>query len=1106
MPQCRTCHADNLDDARFCSACGARVEIVCPACQRHNDGGARFCRHCGASLQHTVPAAPVGADVDLTRTQAERRQLTVLFCDLVDSTKLARRLDAEEWRELLLNYHEQCGAIVQGHTGHVAQYLGDGLLAYFGYPHAHEDDALRAVRAGLDIIQAVQRLGGYAVTGPLTANALTTHTLSVRIGIHTGPVVVGDMGGGDQLATGDTVNVASRLQGTAPPNGLVIGPITYRLVHRFFACQPLGRQSLKGIDDPIEAYRVLPGSLTRSRLEVLSADQLTPLVGREQETGLLLDRWQRAREGSGQVVLITGEPGIGKSRILQTLREHLADEAHSWLASECQPDHQNSAFYPIIDLLERTFGFRREDDGAARLAKLESTLAPYAAANPEMVPLLAALLSIPGAVELGLSPQVRRKRTLDALLSILRALAALQPLVVVMEDLHWMDPSSLKLLDLLVVQAPTARLLLVLTFRTEFHPTWLGRSHCTPIALNRLTRRQVEAMLDSLAIRGALPVPARRQIVDASDGVPLFVEEVAKAVLEAGASEHAPITVPVTLQDSLMTRLDRLGSAKQAAQLGAVIGREFNHELLQAAWAAHNADTLGGALGELVAAEVLYQRGTPPQATYYFKHALIQQTAYQSLLRSERQRLHRRVAEALVERFPETAEARPELVAQQYTEAGMGEQAIPYWQMAGLKALGRCANEEAIHHLRNSLDLLEGLPATPERRATAAGSHLGLAGVFVSTKGWASAQAEEQFQQARRICEELGDEPRRLLALWGLWHINDIRAQMQTSRDLAQQLIEAARRPENAAFLMAGRYAVGASLLWSGNFTEAEAELRAAVGEYDAAKRETSAHFLGLDPGLSCLGHWHITVCILGYPDQARARDAEVVARAEHLAHAPTLLSTLLFSGILHSLLRDDKRVLLCAERMAPIASENGFAFFIGASHILRGVSLASLGEHRAIQELEEGIRVLRPTGTNLTLAYAAAVLALERARIGDPADQIVPIQQTLAQVDEQGDRIYEAEICRILGAAYCLRSRSHDREDAGAAEHWYRRAIEIAAAQRAKLWELRAATSLARLWEAQGKRRDARALLAPVYGWFTEGFDTPDLIEAQRLLDALGS
>ena len=620
----------------------------------------------------TQPNPPDAPRLTSSPSDAERRQLTVMFCDVVDSTSLAIQLDPEDLREVIRAYQAVCIEVIQRFDGHIAQYLGDGLLVYFGYPQAHEDDAHRAVRAGLGIVEAMDKL-----------NARLTQErglrLAIRVGIHTGLVVVGEIGGGgryEQLALGETPNLAARLQGLAAPDTVVISATTLRLMQGWFDCRVLGPQMLKGVATPVPVYQVIRGSGAQSRLEVAGPTGLTPLVGREQEMGLLLKRWTQVKEGLGQVVWLSGEAGIGKSRLVQVLKDHVANEPHLRWECRCSPSYQNSAFYPLIDLFQRVLGFASEDSPDEKLRKLEEALAPHPVSSPDVVPLFASPLSLPlpeRSPSHSLPPQQQKQKTMEAVLRVLQALAARQPVLFIVEDLHWGDPSTLELLSLLIDQGPTAQILTLLVFRPDFRPPWGFRAYVTPLTLVRLPLHQTEVLAERVAGGKGLPAEVRQQIVAKTDGVPLFVEELTKMVLESGwlrertgtyelAGSLPSLAIPATLHDSLMARLDRLATVKEVAQLGATLGRAFRYDLVQAVSLWDDA-TLQHALARLVEAELLYQRGLPPQATYLFKHALIQEAAYQSLLRSRRQQAHHRIAQVLEAQFPDMAQTQPELLA-----------------------------------------------------------------------------------------------------------------------------------------------------------------------------------------------------------------------------------------------------------------------------------------------------------------------------------------------------------------------------------------------------------------------------------------------------------
>jgi predicted ATPase/class 3 adenylate cyclase len=1057
------------------------------------------------------PTAVASAPVESQPPEAERRQLTVLFCDLVDSTGLARQLDPEEWREVVRAYQDTCAKVIARYEGHIAQYLGDGLLVYFGYPLAHEDDAQRAVRAGLGMVEAMGQL-----------NMRLEHErrvhLAVRLGIHTGLVVVGEVGGGtrqEQLALGETPNLAARLQGLATPNTLVISAATLPLLGGFFACQSLGTPPLKGFAQPLEIYQVLHESMARSRLEAAGSTGLTPLVGREQEVALLLECWAQVKDGVGQVVLLSGEAGIGKSRLVQVLKEHVATEPRAWLTPcQCSPYYQNTALYPMIELLERVvLRFEREESSQQKLNKLEGFLVQYGLPLAEAVPLFAALLSIPLGSDyapLHVSPEQQKQKTLHALLTIMLRIAAQQPVLFVIEDLHWVDPSTLELLSLLVDQGPTARILALFTFRPDFSPPWAGRAHLTQMTLPRLPQRQAVAMTGQVAHNKALPPEVVEQVVAKTDGVPLFVEELTKMVLESGLLQERaeryeltgplpPLAIPTTLHDSLMARLDRLATVKALAQLGATLGREFSYELLQAVslW---DEETLRRGLQQLVEAEILYQRGLPPQATYLFKHALIQDAAYQSLLRSTRQRHHQHIAQVLEARFSSLYETQPELVAHHYTEAGLSAQAIPYWLRAGQRAIQRSANLEAINHLTKGLEVLKTLPYTPERTRGELELQTALGPALIAIKGYGAPEVEEAYIRARELCQQVGETPQLFPVLRGLWNCYLVRAELQTAREIGKELLSLAQRMEDSALLVEVYRALGTTLLFLGELASARAHLERGMALYDPQQHRSLAFRYGADPGVICRLYAAWTLWLLGYPDQALQRIHEALTLTHELAHAFSLAFALNHAAVVRMLRREGRATQEQAEASITFSTEQRIAQWLAQGVTLRGWALTVQGQgEEGIVQIRQGLAAWRATGAELTRPYWLALLADAYGKGRRAEEGLQVLAEALAAVNNRGECWCEAELYRLKGELLLGRAPEH------ATEACFHQALDVARRQQAKSWELRAAMSLSRLWQQQGKRDEARELLAPVYGWFTEGFETADLQEAKALLAELG-
>ena len=1048
----------------------------------------------------------------LSPPAAERRHLTVLCCDLVDSTALAGRLDLEEYSEVVRAYHQTCAEVIQRFDGYVAQYLGNGVLVYFGYPVAHEDDAQRAIRAGLALLDAVATRPPHPALPPGQA-------LVVRLGVHTGLVVVGDVVVGTRhelLALGETPNLALRLPALAAPNTLVISAATQQLVAGYFRCKALGPHTLVDLAQPLEVYRVLGASGVQSRLAVAALHGLTPLVGRAQEVALLTERWTHVTEGMGQVVLLTGEAGIGKSRLVQVLIEYVADAGHVWLECQGSPYYQHTALYPLIELLERAvLRFDREESPPQKLHKLEGCLRHYDLPLAEVVPLFAVLLSLPlpaAYAPVSMSPEQQKQHTFHALLTLLLRMASQQPLLLVMEDLHWVDPSTLEWLSLLVDQGPTTRLLALCTYRPDFRPPWTGRAHLTQVTVARLPQTQTTVLTQQVAHGKALPPAVVAQVVAKTDGVPLFVEEVTKVVLESGLLQEQddhysltgalpPLAIPVTLHDSLLARLDRLGAAKGLAQLGATLGREFAYDLVQAV-AQWEEEPLQRALQQLVAAELLYQRGLPPQATYVFKHALIQDAAYQSLLKRTRQQYHQRIAEVLVAQFPTIVATQPELVAQHYTEAGLREQAIAYWQRAGVRALQRSAHLEAITHCTTGIEILTTLPETPEHTQYALTLHMTLGTALLMTKGQGAPEVEHVYTRARDLCQQVGETPELAPVLFGLWRYYLVRPQLYTAREIGEILLRLAQHAHDPALAVSAHYALGFTWFCLGTLPTARRHLEEGVTRYTPDQRRAPVFHMGQDVGVACRVNAGVTLWLLGYPEQALARLYDALALAHELAHPYSLTYARSVASYIYQFRRQVPAVHEQAEATVTLSTEQGFQLWAALGTILRGWALALQGQgEEGLAQVHQGIAAWRRTGAALQVPYFCSLLADVAARLGHPEDGLQALSEAQALVEQHEERWWEAEIFRLRGVLLLQQAMTPQAE----AETWFQRALHTAHRQEAKSLELRAAMSLARLWQQQGKQAEARALLAPIYAWFTEGFDTADLQEARALLEALG-
>jgi predicted ATPase/class 3 adenylate cyclase len=1046
-------------------------------------------------------AAPAAQDA------AERRQLTVMFCDLVGSTALSTELDPEDLRDIIGAYHRCCAATVESHGGFVAKYMGDGVLVYFGYPRAHEHDAERAVRAALVLSDAVPKLATAAPS-----------PLRVRLGIATGVVVVGDLIGSGEVqergVVGETPNLAARLQAIAEPGAVVIAESTRRLIGNLFEVQDLGAKDLKGIPGPVRAWSVLRASSVESRFEALHAANATALVGREKEIDLLLQRWASAKNGDGQAVVLSGEAGIGKSRLTAALLDRLAAEPLARLRYFCSPQHTDSAFYPVIAQMESAAGFLREDASRARLDKLDRLLA-QTPTPAEHAALFAEMLSLPNDGRYpasALTPPQRRQKTFEALVARIAASARHIPLLIVFEDAHWSDPTTLEVLSLAIERLASQRVLLIVTFRPEFTPSWGRPPHVTFLAIERLGRSDVGAIIDRVVGAKVLPADVRHDILERADGIPLFVEEMTKAVLEAkyeSAARRTAAAVPASLHASLMARLDRLGPAKEVAQIGAAIGREFSHGLLASVARRPDAE-LAAALDRLLAAGLLFRQGEAPNASYLFNHALVQDAAYGTLLREPRRALHARIAETLERQFADMVESRPQLLARHCGEAGLIEKAAVLWGTAGRRALARSALKEAAEQLARALHLIASVPTTPALRRECIKLQIDLSNALIHTKGHASPATKASFEQARRLIEQaegLGepiDDPLLLFSvLYGFWVGNRMAFKGDIACELAQQFHALAQTQSATIPQMIGHMLMGISLVLVGEIAQGRAHLDRTIALYEPGEHRALATRFGHDVRMTAFCWRALALWMLGHPDATAADIEAALEDAREMEHAATSMFALSHTSLAHALRRDQAASGVLAEQLVALAEDKGSLYWKSYGMMLQGWGLAETGQASdAIPLATTATAAMRSTGATAYAPWYLSYMAKAHAQLGQLDDARRSIAEAMTAAKVTGEKWCEADIHRTAGEIALMAPD----QDTAKAEAYFIRALSIARTQQARSFELRAATRLARLWHDQGKGRQARDLLAPVLGSFAEGFATADLIEAKSLLATLAS
>jgi class 3 adenylate cyclase/predicted ATPase/ABC-type cobalamin/Fe3+-siderophores transport system ATPase subunit len=1044
------------------------------------------------------------------RDQAERRQLTVMFCDLVGSTALARRLDPEDLQTSIRHFLDTCSEAISRFNGYIAKYMGDGLLVYFGYPHAHEHDAERAVHAGLAVLELVKAL-------PREHYPDQEFEIAARIGIATGPVIVGELMGQDtareRSVFGETPNLASRLQGLAAPNQLIVDSVTKRLVGGEFECADRGTVSLKGFETPVQIWQVVSAKPSASRFESYRSGRLVQFIGREHETALVLGRWREAVEGEGQVVLLCGEAGIGKSRLVRHLRDQLTGEHYETIQSQCSPHHTNTVLYPVMTYLRQAAGLAGEDSASTQQQKLATLMANNGLDDRSMVALFADLLSIQGKEQdqlANVSPDKRKDMTLEALVQYLHRLANRSPVLLIVEDAHWLDPTTLDLMTRVIDRIRQMRLLVLITFRPDFRPVWAEYSHVTFLTLSRLPRRQSAELIATMTGGKVLPQEVQQAILAKTDGVPLYIEELTENLLETGllAEEtdsfalKAPLksmVIPDSLQALLMERVDRLGPVKEIVQIGAAIGREFTYELLRATVGITDSQ-LNGALDRFVASGLILQEGERSLSRYRFKHMLVQEAAYNTLPKKSRRLLHARIAKTLEEKFAERVQLEPELLAYHFEQAGLTPQAITYWRLAARRDTDRSANVEALNHFNSALTLLKDVPAGTERDALELELLLARGAPMVTVKGYASEEIEHNYLRAKELSQESSDSEHQFLAHWGLWVFHLVRGPLGTACDLAEHLLSQAKREQNPDMLIRAHESVGSTYSFLGRFDEAKAHLLAAKSLYDPVRQRSQALPYTQDPGITARIILARTLWILGEVDQVEALSQEAIGMARELEHPFTLAFALATVSWIYATIRDADRTLVLAEEAIALSTKYSFEVTLAWATSLQGWGLAEKGEEQGLGRLAKGLSSTQAAGASLNNTFTLALLAeiyLRQKRIDEGLGALLEAQQL---VHSQGERCWQAELLRLKGELLLEQSEP----SVSAAEQCFTEALKISQEQHARMLELRAAMSTARLLKKLNRLDAAKQVLHQVSSQFHEPITDRDLMEAQTMLKQL--
>ncbi|MBE9521803.1 MAG: AAA family ATPase [Proteobacteria bacterium] len=1131
--KCPKCQFKNREGAKFCKKCGAKLELGCPSCGHAYEPDSAFCDECGHNL--ILPAEPTPKDLSFDekldkiqrylpkgltekilsqrdKIEGERKLVTVMFCDMEGFTGLTEKLGPEKAFSIMDQVYEILIHKVHDYEGTVNEMTGDGILAFFGAPIALEDASQRAIRSSIAIHREIARF-----CDKIKQEGEDIPVLKMRTGIHTGPVVVGTLGNDLRVefkAVGDTVNLASRMEGLAEAGSTYVTEETFRLTEGIFRFEALGARAVKGKEEPINVYRVIAPSKRRTRFDVHAERGLTPFVGRERELELLLDGFQRATAGRGQAFSITAEAGVGKSRLLYEFRKAVSNEDVTFLEGKCLSYSRGVVYHPVIDILKSNFNIGEGNTDLEIRTKVKQGLEILKTDEGSTLPYLLDLLSVKesGIEQIPMSPEMRKNRMIEALTRTVLKGSEIRPLIMAIEDLHWIDSNSEDSLKHLLESISGARIFLIFTYRPEFVHTWGRRSYHSQVNLNRLSNRESLTLVASLLGTENIDRDLEVLILEKAEGVPFFIEEFIKSlqdlkILDKKKNKYylvkdiEDLNIPSTIQDMIMARVDTLPEgAKGLLQMGSVAGREFSQDLIEKVMGLSERDLLSH-LSVIKDTELLYERGIYPQSTYIFKHALIQDVAYQSLLKSTRQKYHRKIAQVLEKYFPETDEAQPELLAYHYTEAGLNEKAVGYWQQAGERSLRHSANLEAINHLTKGLDLLRSLPETPERDQQELRLQLTLGIPLGTTMGYGVPEVGRVYDRARELCQQVGETPQLFPSLFGMWQYY-VATELQTAHELGEELRTLAQRAQDPALNLQAHHALWTTSFILGNFVQTRKHAEQGLIIYDPQQHRSHVFIYGgHDPGVCCRTFDALAMWLLGFPEQALDRIKEAVNLAQDLSHPLSLASAITHAALLHLWRREAASAQERAEAVIALSSEQGFATFLRWARILLGWTLAAQGkEDEGMAHVRQGMSAYLSAGEIQYKPFYLGLFAEVYGRTGKADEGLTSLAEALAVVEKTERRWWEAEIHRLKGEFLLKLSP----QNIGDAETCYNRALDVARRQEAKSLELRAAMSLSRLWKQQGKRVEASKLLAEIYGWFTEGFGTADLQEAKILLEEL--